>query len=171
MTILDIKAYPDKILRQPSKPVRNIDGAIQELIGNMTQTMYHAPGVGLAAIQVGVDQRLIVYDISPREEGQSLNVLINPKIIEREGTVVSENEGCLSVPDLTADVKRSARVLVEGYDQNEKPVRLEAEGLVAIMLQHEIDHLEGKLFIDHISKLKRELYARKRKKQLKASEK
>ena len=168
MTILEIKTYPDKILREPTKPVINIDGATQELIDNMTQTMYQAPGIGLAAIQVGVDQSLIVYDISPREEGHTLKVLINPKIIAREGSVLSENEGCLSVPDLTADVKRSAMVQVEGHDRDGNPVKIDAEGLLAIMLQHEIDHLEGKLFIDHISKLKRELYARKRKKQIKS---
>ena len=169
MSILEIKTFPDNILRKPAKPVINIDGDTQQLIDDMAQTMYNAPGIGLAAIQVGIDQRLIVYDISPREEGTHISVLVNPKIIEKEGSVLSESEGCLSVPDLTADVKRAERVLVEGYDRDGNPLRLEAEGLMAIMLQHEIDHLEGRLFIDHISKLKRELYARKRKKQLKTS--
>ena len=167
MSILEIKTFPDKILREPAKPVADIDGRLQELIDNMAQTMYHAPGIGLAAIQVGVDQSLIVYDISPREEGHTYKVLVNPVITEAEGSVLSENEGCLSVPDFTADVKRHAAVEVEGYDRHGKPLKFQAEGLMAIMLQHEIDHLKGQLFIDHISKLKRELYKRRILKQMK----
>jgi peptide deformylase len=167
MALLKIITYPDKFLTRVVKPVENIDGAFQELVDDMIQTMYQAPGIGLAAIQVGVDQSIIVYDISPRKPGESLNVLINAKIISGEGSVTSENEGCLSVPDFTTDVKRFEKVQVEGVDRHGKPVCLEADGLMAIMLQHEIDHLNGKLFIDRISQLKRELYKRRRLKQLK----
>lgn len=167
MAILNIISYPDKFLTQVVKPVANIDDALQEIVEDMIQTMYHAPGIGLAAIQVGVDQGIIVYDISPKEPGQTLNVLINPKITHGEGSIVSEGEGCLSVPDFTSDVKRFEKIQVEGLDRHGKPVCLEADGMMAIMLQHEIDHLNGKLFIDRVSQLKRELYKRRRLKQLK----
>ncbi len=170
MTILDIVTYPDKFLKQPTKPVKNIDGALQELIDNMGETMYQAPGVGLAAIQVGIDQSMLIYDISPRDENRSMNALVNPRIIENEGEVLSENEGCLSVPDYRSDVKRFTSILVEAYDRNEKLLRFEAHDFLAIVLQHEIDHLNGTLFIDRISPLKRQLYARRIKKQLKRGE-
>lgn len=170
MTTLEILTYPDTFLKKPVKPVENIDGAFQDLIEDMAQTMYAAPGIGLAAIQVGIDKSLIVYDIAPKEEGRRLEVLINPKIIAAEGTTLSENEGCLSVPDFRADVKRHAQVQVEGVDRNGNPLRFEAEGLLAVMLQHEIDHLNGILFIDRISKLKRELYIRRINKQLRRRE-
>jgi peptide deformylase len=167
MTILDILTYPDHFLRNRTQPVKNIDGKVQEIIADMSTTMYDAPGTGLAAIQVGIDQSILIYDLAPREEERSLQVLINPRIVTREGEVISENEGCLSVPEYRADVKRAASVLVEGYDQNEKPLRLEAHGFHAIVLQHEIDHLEGTLFIDRISALKRQLYKKRVKKWMK----
>jgi peptide deformylase len=110
---------------------------------------------------------MLVYDIQPPEDGHRLNVLINPSIIAREGTILSENEGCLSVPEFRADVKRSERILVEAVDREGNPRRIEAEGLLAIVLQHEIDHLTGTLFIDHVSSLKRQMYARKMAKKLK----
>ncbi len=166
MSTLDVITYPDKFLSRPTKPVEDIDEKIQRLIDDMAQTMYEAPGIGLAAIQVGIDKSLIVYDISPREEGHSLDVLINPRIIDSEGATISKDEACLSVPDFKADVKRHAAIQVEGYDRHGKPLRFEVDGLMAIMLQHEIDHLQGKLFIDRISHLKRELYKRQIKKQL-----
>ena len=166
MTILTVLTYPDNFLSQSAKPVENIDGTIQDMIEDMSSTMYEAPGVGLAAIQVGFDQSIIVYDISPRDEKRSLHVLINPKIISSEGTTISENEGCLSVPDLRADVKRSASILIEGFDRKEKALRIEAHGYLAVVLQHEIDHLNGILFIDRISSLKRGLYKRRIKKLL-----
>jgi len=167
MSILTVLTYPDKFLSQSAKPVENIDGTIQNMIEGMSSTMYESPGVGLAAIQVGFDQSIIVYDISPRDENRSLHVLINPKIISSEGTTISESEGCLSVPDYRADVKRSASILVEGFDRKEKPLRIEAHGHLAVVLQHEIDHLNGILFIDRISSLKRGLYKRHIKKMLK----
>lgn len=133
----------------------------------MATTMYQAPGVGLAAIQVRVDQSLLVYDIAPQENGHDLHVLVNPKIIASEGDILSENEGCLSVPDYHADVRRAERILVEALDRDGNPLRVEAEGLLAIVLQHEIDHLNGTLFIDHISALKRQMYSRRMTKKLK----
>lgn len=170
MTQLKIVTYPDKFLKKPTKAVKNIDGELMEAVGNMGETMYAAPGIGLAAIQVGIDQSFLVYDISPADEGRKLNLLVNPRIVEKEGEIISENEGCLSVPDYRADVKRYASIIVEGYDADEKPVRIEAHDLLSIVLQHEIDHLQGTLFIDRISSLKRQIYKRKIKKQMKRGE-
>jgi peptide deformylase len=167
MEPLNILTYPDKFLSEPTKPVENIDEKIQNLIKDMASIMYQAPGIGLAAIQVGINKSLLIYDVSPRDEKRSLQVLINPRIVESEGTTISEDEGCLSVPDFRSNVKRAASVLVEGLDSEEKPLRIEAEGLLAVVLQHEIDHLNGILFIDRISSLKREIYKRRVKKNLK----
>ena len=168
MSKLKILTYPDNFLRQPVHPLDDIDGDVQQMIDQMSETMYEAPGVGLAAIQVGWNKSLLIYDIAPPEEGRSLNVLINPRIVHQEGELVSENEGCLSVPEFRADVKRSASILVEGVDREGRPLRLEAHGMLAIVLQHEIDHLNGKLFIDHISALKKQLYTRRIKKKLRS---
>ena len=167
MSKLDILTYPDKFLNKPTKPLENIDGKVQQMIDDMAVTMYEAPGIGLAAIQVGWDKSLLIYDIAPRDESRSLQVLINPKIVTKEGEILSENEGCLSVPDFRADVKRAANITVEGHDREGNPVRMDAEGLLAIVLQHEIDHLNGTLFLEHISALKRQMYKRRVKKQLK----
>ncbi len=165
MAILEILTYPDSFLRKSAKPVENIDDEIQQIIDDMAETMYDAPGVGLASIQIGCDKSIIVYDIMI-EEKRKLNVLINPVIVASEGKVVTE-EGCLSVPELKADVKRAEIIQVEGLDRHGNPVRFEAADIHAIVLQHEIDHLNGKLFIDHISSLKRGLYKKKVKKQMK----
>lgn len=167
MSVMKIYTYPDKVLRKKTKPVQNIDGATQEMINGMSNTMYAAPGVGLASIQVGIEESILVYDIAPRDEKRDLHVLMNPKIVESEGEVISENEGCLSVPDYRADVKRAKVILVEGIDRDGNPLRIEAEDFLATVLQHEIDHLNGTLFIDRISKLKRELYKNRIRKQLK----
>ena len=167
MSKLEILTYPNKFLGEPTKPLENIDGKVQETIDQMAATMYDAPGIGLAAIQVGWDKSLLIYDIAPRDEKRSLHVLINPKIVTQEGEMLSENEGCLSVPDFRADVKRAANRTVEGFDREGKPVRMDADGLLAIVLQHEIDHLNGTLFIEHISALKRQMYQRRVKKQMK----
>ena len=167
MSILEVLTYPDKFLSKPTKTIENIDGKIQKIIDNMAETMYDAPGAGLAAIQVGFDKSIIIYDSLPGEKEKSLQVLLNPEILESDGEIVSENEGCLSVPDFTSDVKRSSLVLVEGIDREGKPVKIEVEGYLAIVLQHEIDHLNGILFIEHLSALKRELYKRHIKKKLK----
>jgi peptide deformylase len=168
MTTLKILTYPDQKLRQPTDELENIDGDVQEMIDQMSSTMYAAPGVGLAAIQVGWDKSVLIYDISASDQDRSLQVLINPRIVDQEGEIISENEGCLSVPEFRADVKRYASILVEGVDREGRPVQLEADGMLAIVLQHEIDHLKGKLFIDHVSALKRQLYTRRMKKKLRS---
>jgi peptide deformylase len=168
MSILKILSYPDPTLRRPTDELDRIDENVQKMIEQMATTMYEAPGVGLAAIQVGWDKSVLIYDIAPSEEGRSLSVLINPRIIQQEGEILSENEGCLSVPEFRADVKRSASILVEGVDHEGRPLKLEAHGMLAIVLQHEIDHLNGKLFIDHISALKKQLYTRRIKKKLRS---
>jgi len=167
MSKLDILTYPDKFLNEPTKPLDDIDGQVQQMIDSMADTMYEAPGIGLASIQVGWDKSLLIYDIAPRDENRSLQVLINPKIVTKEGEILSENEGCLSVPDFRSDVKRAANITVEAHDREGNPIRMDAEGLLAIVLQHEIDHLEGTLFLEHISSLKRQMYKRRIKKQLK----
>ena len=167
ISVMKIYTYPDRILRKQTKPVRNIDAGIQKIIDGMSDTMYAAPGVGLASLQVGIEESILIYDIVPRDEKRDLHVLINPRIIESEGEIISENEGCLSVPDYRADVKRAQRILVEGVDRDGNPLRIEAEDFLATVLQHEIDHLNGTLFIDRISKLKRELYKKRIRKQLK----
>jgi len=170
MSTLKILAYPEKFLLQPTLPLEHINGDVQQMIDAMAETMYKAPGIGLASIQVGWDRSVLIYDISPRDGQRSLHVLINPRIISGEGEIISDNEGCLSVPDFRADVKRSERILVVGHDREGKPQRVEAEGLHAIVLQHEIDHLNGKLFIDRISSLKRELYKRRVRKAMRENE-
>ena len=166
MSKLEILTYPNKFLLNPTQPLENIDGKVQEMIDDMAATMYEAPGIGLAAIQVGWDKSLLIYDIAPRDESRQLNVLVNPKIIASDGEILSEDEGCLSVPDFRSDVKRASRILVDGVDREGNPLSIEAEGLLAIVLQHEIDHLNGTLFIEHVSTLKREMYKRRVKKQL-----
>jgi peptide deformylase len=164
--IMKIYKFPEPVLREQGEPVENIDGDIQNLIDAMGETMYAAPGIGLAANQVGEPIQLLVYDLTPKDKGRDLCVLINPEIVEAEGEIVYD-EACLSVIDFSAEVKRHAMVKVRGVDRHGKPVDIEAEGLMAICLQHEIDHLNGKLFIDHISSLKRALYKRRLQKMLK----
>jgi len=168
--ILEILTYPNDFLRQPTKPVEIIDEAIEEIIENMAETMYEAPGVGLAAIQAGFEKSIIVYDPEADAEKRNYQVLINPEIVSSSGETLSENEGCLSVPDFRADVRRSETVVVEGLDRSGNPLRMDADGLLSVILQHEIDHLKGILFIDRISILKRELYKKKRRKALKRNE-
>ncbi len=165
-----IYRYPDEVLKRVADPVRNIDGKLVAFLDEMATTMYAAPGVGLAAPQVGLSERAIVLDCDSAEEraehrGRGLLKLVNPEILAAEGSLVWE-EGCLSVVDFTAEVTRAARVLVRAFTPEQKEMRIEAEGFLAIALQHEIDHLEGKLFIDRISRLKRDLYKRKIKKVL-----
>ncbi|MBF6569901.1 MAG: peptide deformylase [Candidatus Binataceae bacterium] len=166
MALLKIRKFPDPSLKQPAKPVTNIDGDLNTFVESMIQTMYAAPGVGLAAPQVGDSRRVIVLDTEHENPGAQLLKLINPEIAEAEGSVIWE-EGCLSVMDFTADVKRSAKVLVRAWTPDQKQIEIEADGLLAVALQHEIDHLDGKLFIDRISRIKRELYRRKLAKMIK----
>ncbi|MEE9120891.1 MAG: peptide deformylase [Syntrophobacteria bacterium] len=163
MTVLEICTYPEKVLLQQSEPIADIDEEIVKLADHMAETMYSAPGIGLAANQVGVAKQLLVVDIAPRRPESELIVLANPEIIAVEGEVTIE-EGCLSVPDCQAEVKRHEKVKVRGLDLKGKEVEIEAEGLLAVVLQHEIDHLNGILFIEHISRLKRDLFKRKLRK-------
>jgi peptide deformylase len=156
MAVLEICTYPDKVLLREAEPICTIDRKIVKLADDMAETMYNAPGIGLAANQVGVPQRVIVVDCSRRDPDSQLIVLVNPEIIAAEGLVTME-EGCLSVPDYQAEVTRYERVKVRGLDLQGSTVELDADGLLAVVLQHEIDHLNGRLFIDHLSRLKREL--------------
>ena len=165
MAILHICAYPEEILRQRAEPITEIDEEVVKLVDHMTETMYSAPGIGLAATQVGVAKQVLVVDIAPRRPESELIVLINPEIVAAEGEVIFE-EGCLSVPDYQAEVKRHEKITVRGLNLKGEEVEIEAEGLLAVVLQHEIDHLNGMLFIDRLSKLKRDLYKRKVRKQL-----
>lgn len=163
-----ICTYPDPVLRLKAEKVENIDGEIQALVDGMIRTMYAAPGIGLAGNQVGDAKRVIVFDLHPGKDERSPFVLINPEIVDGEGKVTTD-EACLSVIDFSAEVTRMAKVCVKGLDRHGKPVDIEAEDLLAICLQHEIDHLDGTLYIDHISSLKRALYKKKLKKILKES--
>ena len=165
MAILHICTYPEEILRQRAEPITEIDEEVVKLVDHMAETMYSAPGIGLAATQVGVAKQLLVADIAPRRPESELIVLINPEIVAAEGEVIIE-EGCLSVPEYQAEVKRHERVTVRGLNLKGEEVEIEAEGLLAVVLQHEIDHLNGMLFIDRLSKLKRDLYKRKVRKKL-----
>ncbi len=163
MALLEIKKYPSRVLKQKSLPVERIDEELQTLIDDMTETMYAAPGVGLAAPQVGVSKRLAVIDVSTRDEEMPLLVLINPEVVGKDGTVEFE-EGCLSIPEFTSKVTRAEKVKVHALDREGKHMEIEAGGLLAIALQHEIDHLDGTLFIDRISPIKREFFKKRLKK-------
>jgi peptide deformylase len=167
LAILNILTYPDKFLKTITEPVENINESVVKLIEDMAETMYENSGVGLAATQVGSDKKILVYDISAEREKKEYQVLINPEIVSSEGEYLSEEEGCLSVPEYRANVKRSLSVVVKALDRNGQPLTIETEELHAVVLQHEIDHLNGILFIDRISSLKREIYKRRVKKHLK----
>jgi peptide deformylase len=158
MALLPILEFPDPRLRTRAQPVQEFDGALSKLIASMLETMYAAPGIGLAATQVNVHKRLIVMDVSA--EHTDPQVFINPEILTREGTQVSE-EGCLSVPTIFEDVERAARVRVRTQDASGRTLERDLEGLQAVCLQHEMDHLDGKLFVDYLSSLKRERIRRK----------
>ena len=162
---MKILTYPESVLLSKSEAVENIDEDIQKLVDSMGATMYAAPGIGLAANQVGSLKRIFVFDLTPQDKGRNLSVLINPEIIQAEGKIEYE-EACLSVIDFSSEVTRSAHVKVRGVDRHGNPADIEAEGLLAVCLQHEIDHLNGVLFLDHVSHLKRALYKKKLKKML-----
>ncbi len=168
MNLRTILTFPNPVLRQKAKEISVFDDSLQSLISTMIDTMYDAPGVGLAAPQIGESVQLIVVDISKEDgEEQKSMVMINPTITEKEGKQVDE-EGCLSVLDLTASVKRSKKVTVCYQDITGEKQELTTEDRFAVVLQHEIDHLNGILFIDHLSTLKRSLYKKKIKKTLAA---
>jgi peptide deformylase len=167
MALREVLKYPDKRLRRVSLPIARVTDPIRELARDMCEVMYEEPGIGLAAPQLGEAVRLIVVDTEWTEEGRERSplVLVNPEILAREGRIVW-NEGCLSVPDFQAEVERAEKVSLRAVDLDEAEVRIEAEGLRAVCFQHEIDHLDGILFIDRISRLKRGLYSKRRTKQL-----
>ena len=161
--IRTILTYPNPELKKHSAPVTIITDTVRELAQDMAETMYDAPGVGLAAPQIGVHQRVIVIDVSGRDEPSNLIIAINPEIVHAEGETYEE-EGCLSVPSYAANIRRHAKVTVKALDLNGAEQTWHAEGLLAIAFQHEIDHLDGILFVDHLSPLKRDLFARKARK-------
>ena len=168
MAILRILETPDPVLREISTPVENVDDELRALIADMFETMYAAPGIGLAAVQVGVPKRLLVMDLQEPpeddEEGEPVKeprVFINPEILSASDNEVPYNEGCLSVPDQYAEVMRPDRIRARWLDEHGKSHEEELDGLLAVCLQHEMDHLEGVLFIDHLSKLKRDMVLKK----------
>jgi peptide deformylase len=162
MAHLTILHFPDERLRTVAKPVEKVDDALRRFIDDMFETMYDAPGIGLAATQVDFHKRLIVIDVS--EEKNEPLVLINPEILEKEG-VEEMDEGCLSVPGIYEKVERADRVKIRALDRNGETFELEADGLLAVCIQHEMDHLEGKLFVDYLSGLKRQRIKKKLEKQ------
>ncbi len=169
---MDIVEFPDSRLRTKCSPVTEITGEIRAILDDMAETMYCAPGIGLAAPQVGVGQRIIVVDVgsnSDADRPHKLYKLINPEILSVEGSTETE-EGCLSIPGIREVVKRPAAVVVKALDPEGKELRIDADGLLAVCLQHEIDHLDGVLFIDHLSRLKQKLVKAKYQKLLRDSE-
>jgi peptide deformylase len=170
MAVLDIVLYPDPLLTTPGQSVARVDDDVRQLLDDMTETMYAAKGIGLAAQQVGDKRRVCVVDVRDEDgaPGQLLQ-LVNPRIVERRGTL-KWDEGCLSFPELTEWIERSEHVVVEALDRQGQPQRLEADGLLAVCLQHEIDHLDGVLFIHRMSRLKRMMALKRYKKILAARE-
>lgn len=162
MSLLEIKIYPDPVLKKKCEPVKKVTKEIGRLLDDMAETMYAAPGVGLAAPQVGILKRVLVIDcLWGKEEGKKeLYQLVNPKIVQKEGEIEWE-EGCLSIPGFLQKMIRSQKVVVEALNREGKPIIVEGTDLLAVCLQHEIDHLEGKLIIDKASRLKRQLYLEK----------
>ncbi len=161
MTIKPLIILPDPLLRQQSKPIEQVDAEITRLADDMLDTMYDAPGIGLAAIQIGVPRRMLVIDISREDEDRKPVVFINPEILKVSDDVSTYEEGCLSIPDYYAEVERPASLTVGYIDRDGKKQTVEADGLLATCLQHEMDHLNGVLFIDHISRLKRDMVIKK----------
>lgn len=160
MSIRKILAYPDPVLREKALPVETVDDSIRQLVDDMAETMYDAPGVGLAANQIGVLLRVFVIDIADEDEPSELLTFINPEILTRDGQL-DWREGCLSFPGVSEDIKRAERVTVRALDRDGKPFELEAEGLLAVAIQHENDHLDGVLMIDKFNAVKRRLIGRK----------
>ncbi len=165
MSLLPIVKLPDPILRTVSAPVERFDQDLRRLIDDMLETMYDAPGVGLAGVQVGVARRLLVIDTSDDDEEQRPLALINPTILWKSDEMRVHEEGCLSIPDVRIEIERPARVRVAYFDRDGKPQEMEADGLLATAVQHEIDHLDGRLIIDSLSRLKRDMIVRRFRKQ------
>jgi peptide deformylase len=155
---------PDPVLRLVAAPIDTVDDAVRQLADDMLETMYEAPGVGLAAPQVGVSRRLIVLDVSDKDDDKQPHVMINPQLVHTSEEPNVHEEGCLSIPDVRAEIERPASVVVRYIDRDGKPRELSADGLLATCIQHEIDHLEGRLLIDYMSRLKREMVVKRFKK-------
>ena len=170
MPILEIKLVPDPILRKKAAPLEKVSEDVKSILNDMAETMYDAPGLGLAANQVGILKRLVVIDCSKEEEDPNLIKMINPEIVHSSNERKELEEGCLSIPDHKSIVKRPAKVKVKYLNIDGIEQTLDAEGLLAACVQHEIDHLNGILFVDHISRLKRDMILRKVKKQLRENE-
>ena len=171
MSIRKILTAPDPVLRQVSQPVKEVDDDLRALMDDMLETMYDAPGIGLAAIQVGVPKRVIVMDLAREGEAPEPRYFVNPEIVNPAEETVPYEEGCLSVPEFYEEVERPQTCTVKYLDYDGQPQVLEADGLLAVCIQHEMDHLEGVLFIDHISRLKRERILRKLRKEQKLAAK
>lgn len=161
MSVKKIVTIPDPILKKKSLPIKNVDSSVKKLMDDMLETMYAAPGIGLAAVQVGVLKRVVVIDLSKKEEKKTPLFFVNPEIISTSDEQVSYEEGCLSIPNQFAEIKRPNRCHVKYLDYNGKKKDLKADGLLATCIQHEIDHLNGILFIDYLSKLKKDLILKK----------
>ena len=161
MALREILILPDKRLRKVSEPVKKIDAGIRKLVEDMFETMYEAPGIGLAAVQIGNAKRVVTMDLAKKEEPRNPQVFINPEIVWSSDETATYEEGCLSIPETYNDVERPAQVRVTYLDLEGVPSEVEANGLLATCLQHEIDHLNGILFIDHLSKLKRDMIIKK----------
>jgi peptide deformylase len=164
MAKLSIILLPDPVLRRVADPIDTIDAEVRRLADDMLETMYAAPGVGLAAPQVSVSRRLIVLDVSEKEEEKQPFVMINPEIVRRSDMPNVHEEGCLSIPDVRVEIERPAEIVVRYLDRDGKERELEADDLLATCIQHEIDHLDGRLLIDYMSRLKRDMVVRRFKK-------
>ena len=165
MSKLEIVKVPDPILRETSAPVDSVDADVRRLMDDMLETMYDAPGVGLAAIQVGVPRRVIVLDVATDEEEPQPLLMANPEIVQLGETLRTHEEGCLSIPGVNVEIERPAEVTVRYVDRDGAARELAADGLLATAIQHEVDHLDGKLIIDFLSRLKRDMIIRRLKKQ------
>jgi peptide deformylase len=170
MAVRDILIIPDKRLRLKSEAVKSVDKPLRALIDDMFETMYAAPGIGLAAVQIGVPRRVVTMDLAKKDEPKQPQVFINPEVVWASDDKATYEEGCLSIPEYYEEVERPKSVKVKFLDLNLKPQEIEADGLLATCLQHEIDHTNGVLFIDHISKLKRDMVMKKFKKAAKKTE-
>ena len=170
MALREILTEPNKILRQKSSIVEKVDKDIQKLMNDMLETMYAAPGIGLAAIQVGVAKRIIVLDIAPKDSPRNPMYFINPEIVQRSENHVTYEEGCLSVPGQFAEIDRPEKCHIKYLDYQGEKKEIKAEGMLATCIQHEMDHLEGILFIDYLSRLKKSMIIKKLSKQKKAIE-
>lgn len=161
MAIRPIVKLPDPILKQFSQPVERVDDELRALVGDMIETMYDAPGIGLAAVQIGIPRRLLVIDLAKEDQPKDPKAFINPEIVWSSDELSTYEEGCLSIPDVFDDVERPAEVKVRYVDEHGKQQEMHCSGLMATCLQHEVDHLNGILFIDHLSRLKRSMVVRK----------